>query len=89
MLEYGIDPDDYLHYIHDVSHPELKYDKQLKSFLRNLSGKKFIYTNASQDHAENILSSTSIELFFPSKCNFSIFIIFSFYLVFFLPLLQF
>ena len=33
--------------------------------------------------AEKILSKTSIELFFPSKFNFSIFIIFSFYLEFF------
>ena len=36
--------------------------------------------------AEKILSKTSIELFLPSKFNFSIFIIFSFYQVFFLHL---
>ena len=38
--------------------------------------------------AEKILSKTSIELFLPSKFNFSIFIIFSSYLGFFLLLLQ-
>ena len=60
MREYGIGPDEYLHYIHDVSHPELKYDEQLKLNLSNLAGRKFIYTNASQDHAKNILSAMGI-----------------------------
>ena len=42
------------------------------------------YGRAVKDFlAEKILSKTSIELFFPSKFNLSIFIIFSFYLVFF------
>ena len=56
MREYEIDPDEYLDFIHDVTHPELQYEKQLKLSLNNLSGKKFIYTNASQDHAKKILS---------------------------------
>jgi len=60
MREYGIAPDEYLDYIHDVSHPELKYDEQLKLNLSNLAGRKFIYTNASQDHAKNILSAMGI-----------------------------
>ena len=37
MREFEIDPDDYLHFIHDVTHPELKYEKQLKLSLSNLS----------------------------------------------------
>ena len=61
MSEYRIDPDDYLDYIHNVRHPELKYDGQLKLKLHNLSGRKFIYTNASQDHAKNILSVMGID----------------------------
>mgnify|MGYP001274836879 CR=1 FL=1 len=60
MREYEIDPDEYLDFIHDVTHPELQYEKQLKLSLNNLSGKKFIYTNASQDHAKNILSAMGI-----------------------------
>ena len=61
MREYGIAPDEYLDYIHDVTHPELKYDEQLKLNLNNLIGKKFIYTNASQNHSKNILSVMGIE----------------------------
>ena len=33
---------------------------ELKLSLKNLSGRKFIYTNASQDHAKNILSAMGI-----------------------------
>ena len=61
MREYEIDPDEYLDFIHDVTHPELQYEKQLQLSLNNLSGKKFIYTNASQDHAKKILSAMGIE----------------------------
>ena len=61
MREHGIDPDYYLDFIHDVTHPELKYEEQLKLSLSNLSGRKFIYTNASKDHAKKILSAMGIE----------------------------
>ena len=61
MREYGIAPDEYLDYIHDVTHPELKYDAQLKLNLNNLTGRKFIYTNASESHSKNILSLMGIE----------------------------
>ena len=61
MREYEINPDEYLDFIHDVTHPELQYEKQLKLSLNSLSGKKFIYTNASQDHAKKILSAMGIE----------------------------
>ena len=61
MREYKIDPDEYLDFIHDVTHPELKYEEQLKLSLSNLSGRKFIYTNASKDHEKKILSAMGIE----------------------------
>ena len=44
---------------------------------------KTLSTNFLFIFAEKILSKTSIETFFPSKFILSIFIIFSFYLVFF------
>ena len=61
MREYEIDPDEYLDFIHDVTHPELKCEKQLQKSLNNLSGRKFIYTNASQSHAKKILSAMGLE----------------------------
>ena len=32
----------YLYYIHDVTHPELKYDKQLKLYLRKLNNQRSV-----------------------------------------------
>ncbi len=56
IVEKKINPDRFLNYVHDVDHPELKKDNELISLLRNLSGKKYIYTNAPYNHAKKILT---------------------------------
>ena len=35
LINGEIDPDEYLDFIHDVTHPELQYEKQLKLSLNN------------------------------------------------------
>ena len=60
MLEKNIDPDSYLDFIHDVTHPELVVDTELNNSLSNLVGKKFIFTNASKKHALNVLDGMGI-----------------------------
>ncbi len=60
IVEKNIDPDSFLNYVHDVSHPELKKDNELKGLLKNLPGNKYVYTNASYKHAENILLNLGI-----------------------------
>ena len=56
IVEKKINPDRFLNYVHDVDHPELTRDNELISLLRNLSGKKYIYTNAPYNHAKKILT---------------------------------
>ena len=56
IVEKKINPDRFLNYVHDVDHPELKRDNELISLLTNLSGKKYIYTNAPYNHAKKILT---------------------------------
>ena len=56
IVEKKINPDRFLNYVHDVDHPELERDNELISLLRNLSGKKYIYTNAPYKHAKKILN---------------------------------
>ena len=56
IVEKKIEPQDFLKYVHDVEFPELKIDNELKSLLSKLKGKKYIYTNASYQHAKNILT---------------------------------
>jgi len=56
IVEKKINPDRFLNYVHDVDHPELERDNELISLLKNLNGKKYIYTNAPYNHAKKILN---------------------------------
>ena len=56
IVEKKINPDRFLNYVHDVDHPELERDNELISLLKNLNGKKYIYTNAPYSHAKKILN---------------------------------
>ena len=60
IIEKKINPDKFLDFVHDVDHPELKTDNELISLLKNLSGKKCIYTNAPYSHAKKILTLLGI-----------------------------
>ena len=56
ILEKKIDPHDFLKFVHDVSHPELKKDLDLKKLLTKIQGDRYIFTNASHNHANKILT---------------------------------
>ena len=57
MREYEIDPDEYLDFIHDVTHPELQYEKQLKLSLKNFS---MIYSSNASSTFISFLALTSL-----------------------------
>lgn len=55
-IEYGIDVHDYLQYVHEVDlSRQIQPDQQLKAALSSLPQEKWIFTNASRQHAENVL----------------------------------
>ncbi|HAE85071.1 MAG TPA: pyrimidine 5'-nucleotidase [Anaerolineaceae bacterium] len=55
--EYGVDMDDYLHYVHDLDLPSLlQPDAELRQALLQLPQPKWIFTNASREHAQNVLN---------------------------------
>ena len=60
IVEKKIEPQDFLKYVHDVEFPELKIDNDLKFLLSKLRGEKYIYTNASLEHAKKILSQLGV-----------------------------
>ena len=60
IIEKNIEPKDFLNFVHDVDFSELKKDFDLKKLLTELKGKRYIYTNASYDHAKNILSCLDV-----------------------------
>ncbi|MCF6219554.1 MAG: pyrimidine 5'-nucleotidase [Robiginitomaculum sp.] len=54
MAVNGMDPAEFLDYVHDVDLDLLKPDPRLYSGLDALPGKKYIFTNGSRGHAKNI-----------------------------------
>ena len=75
FLEYGttlaglmkvedINPDEFLEYVHDINLEILKPNEELNEIIKELPGKKFIYTNGSKKHAENVLNKLKMQKIF-------------------------
>lgn len=54
MAVHGMDPAEFLDYVHDVDLHVLKPDPQLREYIQALPGRKFIFTNGSKGHAKNV-----------------------------------
>lgn len=55
MATHGIDPHDFLDFVHDIDLARLSADPALVAALDLLPGRKFIFTNASEDYARRVL----------------------------------
>ena len=64
MTEYDMDPEVFLHFVHDIDVSDMQVDMELKDLLGKLPGRRFIYTNGSVAHAKNITSQLGIENLF-------------------------
>lgn len=64
MSEQGIEPYDYLKFVHDIDFSVLNVDGVLNEALHKLPGEKFIYTNASTEYAKNVLKHIGLDGFF-------------------------
>lgn len=60
MTEYDINAHDFLDYVHDIDFTVLNVDHSLNEAIKNLPGDKFIFTNASNDYAQNILDKIGL-----------------------------
>ena len=54
MTEHGMDPHAFLDHVHDIDHSVIAPDALLAEALAALPGRKFIFTNGSRRHAENV-----------------------------------
>lgn len=61
MAVNGMDPAEYMDYVHDVDLDMLRPDPKLRAAIAALPGRKLIYTNGSKGHARNI--ATHLNLF--------------------------
>jgi putative hydrolase of the HAD superfamily len=55
MREHGVDPHDFLAFVHDVDLARLTADPAMVAGLDALPGRKFVFTNASEDYARRVL----------------------------------
>ena len=55
MREHGVDPRDFLDFVHDIDLARLTADPALVAALDRLPGRKFIFTNADERHAQRVL----------------------------------
>ena len=60
MLHHNVIGDEFLKYVHDIDVSFMKEDKIMRSELENLDMEKFIFTNGSAEHAQNILTRLGI-----------------------------
>jgi putative hydrolase of the HAD superfamily len=60
MQVNGVDPDHFLSYVHDIDHDVLMPDPRLDAALARLPGRKLIFTNGSERHAEAVLARLGI-----------------------------
>ncbi len=54
ILHYGVEPDEFLEYVHDIDHSQLAPAPQLAERIGKLPGRRFILTNGSRRHAEKV-----------------------------------
>lgn len=54
MAVHGMDPAEFLDYVHDVDLHMLEPDPKLRKYIEALPGRKFIFTNGSKGHAKNV-----------------------------------
>ncbi len=55
MREHGVDPHEFLDFVHDIDLARLTADPALVAALDRLPGRKFIFTNADEGHAHRVL----------------------------------
>ena len=55
MRDHGIDPHEFLDFVHDIDLARLAADPALVAALDRLPGRKFIFTNADEGHARRVL----------------------------------
>jgi putative hydrolase of the HAD superfamily len=54
MTEHGMDPDEYLAFVHQIDHSPLEPNPALGAAIEQLPGRKLILTNGTRKHAEAV-----------------------------------
>ena len=60
MDHHGIDPAEFLEYVHDIELSPVKPSPVLNRALNRLPGRKFIFTNGSTDHTHRVIARLGV-----------------------------
>jgi putative hydrolase of the HAD superfamily len=60
MAEHGLEPDDYLEFVHQIDHSPLEPNPALGAAIETLPGRKLILTNGTRKHAEAVMRRLEI-----------------------------
>jgi putative hydrolase of the HAD superfamily len=60
MLEHGLQPDDFLDFVHEIDHSPLEPNPQLGAAIKQLPGRKLILTNGTRKHADAVIQRLAI-----------------------------
>ncbi|MPY72690.1 MAG: pyrimidine 5'-nucleotidase [Alphaproteobacteria bacterium] len=60
MLNHGVEPAEYLSYVHDIDVSPVALSPPLDRVLERLPGRKLVYTNGSVPHAERVMERLGV-----------------------------
>ena len=61
MKAYNVDPHDFMEHVHDIDLSAIGPHQGLREVMASLPGRRFVHTNGSQKHAENVLGALGLE----------------------------
>jgi putative hydrolase of the HAD superfamily len=64
MTEHGVNPDEYLAYVHHIDHSPLEPNPALGAAIEKLPGRKLILTNGTRKHADAVMRRLGIHMHF-------------------------
>jgi putative hydrolase of the HAD superfamily len=64
MTEHGMQPDDFLKFVHEVDHSPLEPNPLLGDAIEKLPGRKLILTNGTRSHADAVLARLQLDRHF-------------------------
>ncbi|MEE9379922.1 MAG: pyrimidine 5'-nucleotidase [Hyphomonadaceae bacterium] len=64
MLHHGLEPAEFLDYVHDIDLSPVLHSEALCAAMAALPGRKFVYTNGSRGHADQVMAKLKIDHLF-------------------------
>jgi putative hydrolase of the HAD superfamily len=61
MAEHGLNPDDFLDFVHEIDHSPLEPNPALGAAIEALDGRKLILTNGTRKHADAVMRRLAID----------------------------